>query len=91
MKIHFHKKYSMRIKKYFHNLKEECGLEHCFVHGGNAIEVVLCLMFIASNLFQLFYQRRIKQSVKTQVELIRQFRIGVHFIKRTPEYILNTS
>jgi hypothetical protein len=33
----------------FHNLKTECGLEHCFVHGGNAIEAVLCLMFIASN------------------------------------------
>ncbi len=33
----------------FHNLKTECGLEHCFVHGGNSIEAVLCLIFIASN------------------------------------------
>ena len=33
----------------FHNLKTECGLEHCFEHGGNAVEAVLCLMFIASN------------------------------------------
>ena len=48
----------------FHNLKKESGLEHCYVHGGNAIEAVRCLMYVASNLVQLFYQRRIKQSVK---------------------------
>ncbi len=47
----------------FHNLKTECGLEHCFVHGGNGIEAVLCLMFIASNFVQLFYHRRIKKSL----------------------------
>ncbi len=33
----------------FNNLKTECGLEHCLVHGGNAIEAVLCLIFIATN------------------------------------------
>lgn len=75
----------------FHNLKKECGLEHCFVHGGNAIEAVLGMMFIAFNLVQLFYHRRIKKSLRTQVELIRQFRIGIHFIKRSPEFIINTS
>lgn len=32
------------------NLKNECGLEHCFVHGEKAVEAVLCLIFIASNL-----------------------------------------
>lgn len=74
----------------FHNLKTECGLEHCFVHGGNAIEAVLCLMFIASNYMQLFYHRRIKKSVKTQVELIRQFVKGLYLLKRTPELIFNT-
>ena len=42
----------------FHNLKTECGLEHCFVHGGNAIEAVLCLMFIASNQGELRSKRR---------------------------------
>ncbi len=26
----------------FNNLKTECGLEHCYVHGGNAVEAVLC-------------------------------------------------
>ena len=29
------------------NLKKECGLKHCFVHGGKAVEAVLYLIFIA--------------------------------------------
>lgn len=74
----------------FHNLKTECGLEHCFVHGGNAIEAVLCLMFIASNYVQLFYHRRIKRSVKTQVELIRQLIKGLYTLKRKSELIFDT-
>jgi predicted transposase YbfD/YdcC len=41
----------------FNNLKTECGLEHCFVHGGNAVEAVLCLIFIAANIMQLFLFR----------------------------------
>ena len=28
----------------FNNLKTECGLEHCFVHGGKAVEAVLYLI-----------------------------------------------
>ena len=28
----------------FNNLKKECGLEHCFVHGGKAVEVVRLLL-----------------------------------------------
>jgi hypothetical protein len=74
----------------FHNLKTECGLEHCFVHGGNAIEAVLCLMFIASNFIQLFYHRRIKKSVKTQVELVRKLLKGLYLLKRKPELIFDT-
>jgi hypothetical protein len=38
----------------FNNLKKECGLEHCFVHGGHAVEAVLYLIFIAANIMQLF-------------------------------------
>jgi hypothetical protein len=74
----------------FHNLKTECGLEHCFVHGGNAIEAVLCLIFIASNLFQLFYHRRIKRSIKTQVELVRLMIKGLYLLKRNQELIIST-
>jgi hypothetical protein len=74
----------------FHNLKTECGLEHCFVHGGNAIEVVLCLIYIASNMVQLFYYRRLKKSLKTQVELIRQLIKGLYTLKFNMEYIINT-
>jgi len=38
----------------FNNLKNEAALGHCFVHGGNGVEVILHLIFITSNLFQLF-------------------------------------
>ena len=75
----------------FHNLKTECGLEHCFVHGGNAVEAVLCLMFIASNIFQLFYHRRIKKSIKTQVELVRQMLKGLYLLKRNSALIFDSS
>lgn len=27
----------------FNNLKSEAALGHCFVHGGNAVEAILCL------------------------------------------------
>jgi hypothetical protein len=74
----------------FHNLKTECGLEHCFVHGGKAIEAVLCLIYIASNIVQLFYNRRIKKSLNTQVELIRQLVKGLYTLKFNTEYIINT-
>lgn len=74
----------------FHNLKTECGMEHCFVHGGNAIEAVLCILFLASNITQLFYYRRIKRSLKTQVELIRKLIKGLYLLKRNPEIIFNT-
>jgi len=74
----------------FHKLKTECGLSHCYVHGGNAIEAVLCLIFIATNYVQLFYHRRIKRSLKTQVELIRQLHKGLYILKYSPELIINT-
>jgi hypothetical protein len=34
----------------FNNLKNKCDLERCFVRGGKAVEAVLCLIFIASNI-----------------------------------------
>jgi hypothetical protein len=55
----------------FNNLKTACGLEHCYVHGGKAVEVILNLIFIAYNIIQLFYFRRIRKSISTQRELFR--------------------
>ena len=75
----------------FNYLKKECGLEHCYVHGGNGIEAVLCLIFIAANLVRLFYYRRIKKSVATQVELVRLLVKGLYLIKRSPAYMFNTA
>ena len=50
----------------FNNLKTECGLEHCYVHGGKAVEAILYLIFIANNLMQLFLTRRLKGRYKTK-------------------------
>ena len=55
----------------FNNLKTECGLEHCFVHGGKAVEAVLHLIFIASNIMQLFLVRRLRNHFTTQREIVR--------------------
>ena len=55
----------------FNNLKTECGLEHCFVHGGKAVEAVLYLIFIASNIMQLFLFRRLRNHFTTQREIAR--------------------
>jgi predicted transposase YbfD/YdcC len=75
----------------FNNLKAECGLEHCFVHGGNAVEAVISLIFIASNIMQLFYHRRIRNFISTQVELVRLLLKGLYFYRRKQEYLINTS
>ena len=75
----------------FNNLKKECGLEHCFVHGGKAVEAVLCLIFIASNLMQLFFYRRLKKIIPTQRELIRLLIKGLYFLKYDRKLIFNTT
>lgn len=54
----------------FNYLKNECHLDHCYVHGGNSMEVMTCLIFIASNLMQLFCYRRLKESFPTRRELV---------------------
>lgn len=55
----------------FNTLKNEAAMGHCFVHGGNSVEAILYLIFISSNVFQLFKLRRIKNYVEIQKELVR--------------------
>lgn len=55
----------------FNNLKNEVSLGHCFVHDGNAVEGILYMLFIGSNLLQLFRSRRIRNQISVQKELIR--------------------
>ena len=61
------------------------------MHGGNAVEAVLSLIFIASNIMQLFYHRRIRNFISTQVELVRLLLKGLYFYRRKQEYLINTS
>ncbi len=65
----------------FNNLKNECGLEHCYVHGGNAVEAVLCLIFIASNIMQMFLLRRLRNHYNTQKEIVRKLLKGLYLLK----------
>ncbi len=74
----------------FNNLKNQAGLEHCYVHGGNAVEAILSLIFMADNLFQLFKARRIKNHVPIQKELVRLLLKGLYFLKYDRKLIFNT-
>jgi hypothetical protein len=75
----------------FNNLKTECGLEHCFVHGGKAVEVVLYLIFIASNIMQLFLVRRLRSHFTTQREIVRLLLKGLYLLKYRAELIFSSS
>ena len=75
----------------FNNLKNHANLNHSFVHGGNATEAILYLMFIASNLFQLFKTRRLKNHVPIQIELVRLLRRGLYQADRKSIPFFNTA
>ena len=75
----------------FNNLKNNAGLSHCFVHGGNAVEAVLNLIFIASNIFQLFKQKRLRNHIPIQRELVRLLLKGLYLLKYKENIIFNTS
>ena len=75
----------------FNNLKTECGLEHCFVHGGNAVEAVLYLIFMASNIMQLFLGRRLKNHFTTQREIVRLLLKGLYLLKSRGELVFSSA
>jgi len=52
-------------------MKAEYHLDHCFVHGGNAVEAVIGLLFMAHNITQLFIEKCIRNQMKSQRELVR--------------------
>lgn len=75
----------------FNNLKNNANLNHCFVHGGNAVEAILYLIFIANNLFQLFKLRRLKNHVSNQIELVRLLLKGLYLVEKKDILILNST
>lgn len=75
----------------FNNLKKECGLEHCFVHGGKAVEAVIYLIFIASNIMQLFLFRRLRNHFSTQREIVRLLLKGLYLMKYKYELVFNST
>lgn len=75
----------------FNNLKKECGLKHCFVHGGKAVEAVLYLTFIATNIMQLFLFRRLKKHFSTQREIVRLLLKVLYLMKYKSELVFNST
>ena len=51
------------------------------------IEAVICLIFLVSNYLVLFYCRRIRKSLNTRIELIRQLYKGLYLMKYRTELI----
>lgn len=75
----------------FNNLKKECGLEYCFINGGKSVEIVLYLIFIASNIMQLFLFRRLRKHFLTQREIVRHLLKGLYLIKYKSELVFNST
>ena len=78
----------------FNRLKTYGTLEHCFVHHPNAIEAILYLISIASNLMQLFIFRRISGSeikLLTQKEIVRLLEKELYLLKYNKKYIFDTT
>ena len=75
----------------FNNLKRDCGLEHCFVHGGKAVEAVLSLIFMASNIMQLFLIRRLRNHFTTQREMVRLLLKGLYLLRYRGELVFSSS
>ncbi len=75
----------------FNNLKTECGLEHCYVHGGNAVEAILFMIFIAANIMQMFLQRRLRNNYPTQKEMVRILLKGLYLLKYDRELVFSSS
>jgi len=78
-----------RIIKARWNIEINANLNHCFVHGGNAAEAVLYIILIASNLFQLFKVRRLRDRIPIQKELIRLLLKGLYLIQYKDELIFS--
>ncbi|NRT73828.1 hypothetical protein [Clostridium beijerinckii] len=68
-------------------MKKKCGLKHCFVHGGKAVEAVIYLIFIALNIMQLFLLRRLRNYFSTQQEIVRLLLKGLYLMKGKSEFV----
>lgn len=70
--------------------KIDAILEHCFVHGGKAVEAVLYLIFIASNIMQLFLVRRLRDYFTTQREMVRLLLKGLYLLKYKAQLVFSS-
>lgn len=72
------------IKSKINKLKTYAGLDYCFVHHTNVIEVILHLMVTVNNIMQLFVHRRLPSKKVKEIpekELIRLIRKDMYTYK----------
>lgn len=59
--------------------------DHIYRHSANAIIAILLLLFICVNIFNIFYQRNIKdRTIKTKLHLIDRIKAEFLSLKRLP-------
>ena len=75
----------------FNNLKNECSLKYCFVHVGKAVEAVPYLIFLASNIMQLFPFMRLKKHFLTHREIVRLLLKGLYLLKYKSELVFSSA
>jgi hypothetical protein len=64
----------------FHQLKTEWHMDHCYIHGGNAVETMLLFMILAFNLMQLYFFRCIRGFRKKkmlQIDIVTDVKNGL--------------
>ncbi len=67
------------------------GIKQIIVHGGNAVEAVLYLIFMASNIMQLFLVRRLRNHFTTQREMVRLLLKGLYQLKYQAELVFSSA
>jgi len=64
----------------FHQLKTEWHMDHCYIHGGTAVETVMLFMILAFNLMQLYFFRCIRGFRKKnmlQIDIVTDVKNGI--------------
>jgi len=77
----------------FHQLKTEWHMKHCFIHDKVGLEAALMFMFIAFNLMQLYFYRRLtgfREKRLLQVEVIERIIKEMMTYDAKGIYILDT-
>lgn len=69
--------------RYFRETVTKWNGDHIYRHSANAITVFLLFMFIAVNIFNIFFSRNIKDKrIRTMILLLKEINAEFHILKR---------